>query len=48
MIRLDDYSDSYTLIKGTITLKNKAAQDQPNNATNKRRYLKTACHLLTV
>ena len=47
MIRLDDYSDSYTLIKGTITHKNKAAQDHPNNVANKRRYLKTACHLLT-
>ena len=33
---LCDYSNAYMLVKGTITLENEAAQDQPNNATNKR------------
>ena len=34
--RLCDYSHSYILVKGTITVENKAAQDQWNNATNKK------------
>ena len=32
---LCDYSDACILVKGAITVKNKIAQDQPNNATNK-------------
>ena len=34
--RLCDYSDSYILVKVTITVENKAAQGQPNNAVNKK------------
>ena len=33
---LHDYSNSYILVKGTIIVPNKAAQDQPNNAVNKK------------
>ena len=33
---LCDYSDSYILASGAITVQNKAAQDQPNNAVNKQ------------
>ena len=33
---LCDYSNSYILVKGNITIENKAAQDQPNNATDKK------------
>ena len=33
---LCDYSNSYILVKGTITVENKAAQDQPNNAANNK------------
>ena len=33
---LCDYSNAYMLVKGTITLKNEAAQDQPSNATKTR------------
>ena len=32
---LYDYSDAYTLVKGTITVENTSAQSQRNNATNK-------------
>ena len=30
------YSDAYILVKGTITVENKAPQGQPNNGTNKK------------
>ena len=33
---LFDYSDAYILVKGTMTVRNKAAHDQPNNAVNKK------------
>ena len=33
---LSDYSNVYILVKGTITFAKTAAQDQPNNATNKK------------
>ena len=33
---LCDYSDTYILIKGTITTINTAAQDQPNNGANRK------------
>ena len=33
---LCDYSNSYILVKGNITVENKAAQDQPNNAIDKK------------
>ena len=33
---LCDYSDAYILVKGTITVANTAAQDQPNNGANKK------------
>ena len=33
---LCDYSDSYILVKGTITVENKAAEGAANNATNKK------------
>ena len=33
--RLCDYSDTYKLVKGTITVTNTTARDQPNNGTNK-------------
>ena len=31
---LCDHSNAYKLVKGTITIENTAAQDQPNNAAN--------------
>ena len=34
--RFCDYSDAYILVKGTITVKNKAAQSQSNDAANKK------------
>ena len=34
--RFCDYSDAYILAKGTITVKNKAAQSQSNDAANKK------------
>ena len=37
---LCDYSDAYILVKGTITVENKAAQGQPNNAADKKVILK--------
>ena len=43
---LCDYSDAYILVKGTRTVENKAAQDQPNNA-NKKVIFKN-CASLTV
>ena len=33
---LCDYSEAYMLVKETITVTNTAAQDQPNNAANKK------------
>ena len=38
MLRLSlcDYSDAYILVKGTITVRNTAAQSQPNNTANKK------------
>ena len=33
---LCDYSDAYTLAKGTITVRKTAAQDAANNAANKK------------
>ena len=30
------YSDAYIFANGTITVENKAAQDQPNNVDNKK------------
>ena len=33
---LCDYSDAYILVKGTITAKNKAAQDQSHNDANRK------------
>ena len=33
---LCDYSDSYIILKGTITVRNTAAQSQANNAANKK------------
>ena len=33
---LCDYSNAYILVKGTMTVEKKAAQDQPNNATDKK------------
>ena len=43
---LCDYSDAYTLFKGTITVKNTTAQGQPKNGANKKVILKIARHLL--
>ena len=37
---LCDYSDTYILIKGTITTINTAAQDQPNNGANRKAIFK--------
>ena len=37
---LCDCSDPYMLAKGTITVGKTAAQDQPNNAVNKKVILK--------
>ena len=34
--RLCDYSDAYILFKGTITVIKSAAQDQSNDAANKK------------
>ena len=31
-----DYSDAYILVKGTITVANTVAQDQPNNVPKKK------------
>ena len=33
---LSDYSNAYILVNGTITVAKTAAQDLPNNATNKK------------
>ena len=33
---LCDYSDAYILVKGTVSVENKADRDQPNNAANKK------------
>ena len=33
---LCDYRDAYILVKGTITVENKVAQDQPSNAANEK------------
>ena len=32
---LCDYNDAYILVKGTITVKNKTALDQPSNGAKK-------------
>ena len=32
---LCDYNDAYILVKGTITVKNKTAWDQPSNGAKK-------------
>ena len=37
---LCNYSNAYILVKGTMTVEKKAAQDQPNNATDKKVILK--------
>ena len=37
------YSDLYINVKRTITFENKAAQDQSNNATNKKNYILKSC-----
>ena len=43
-----DYCDSYTLVKGTITVENTAAATiDAINANRKVIYLKTVYHLLT-
>ena len=33
---LCDHSDAYILVKGTMTVRNTAAQNQANNAANKK------------
>ena len=38
--RFCDYSDAYILVNGTITVKNKAAQSQWNDAANKKLIIK--------
>ena len=37
---LCDYSDTYILVKGTITVAKTAAKGQPNNSTNKKEIFK--------
>ena len=43
---LCDYSDAYTLVKGTITVANTAAADADVNNANKKLYLKIVHHSL--
>ena len=45
---LFDYSDVYTLVKGTITVANTAAADADANNTNKNVIFKIVCHLLAL
>ena len=33
---LCDYKDAYILVKGIVTVRNKAAQDKPNNSANRK------------
>ena len=44
---LCDYSDAYILVKGTITVANTAAQDQPNNGANKNIIFKNCAPFTT-
>ena len=44
---LCDYSDAYILVKGTITVANAAAQDQPNNGANKNIIFKNCAPFTT-
>ena len=44
---LCDYSDAYILVKGTITVANTAAQDQPNNGANKKVIFKNCAPFTT-
>ena len=44
---LCDYSDSYILVKGNITVNNTAADGAAATNTNKKVYLKFVLHLLT-
>ena len=44
--RLYDYSDSYILVKETITVRNTAPQNQANDAANKKVLFKN-CALFT-
>ena len=37
---LCDYRDAYILVKGTITVEKKVAQDQPSNAANEKAIFK--------
>ena len=43
---LCDYSDTYILVKGTITVKDTTGQGQPNNDTNKKIILRNCAYLL--
>ena len=43
---LCDYSDSYILAKGTITVNNTAADGAAANNTNKKNYWKIVLHFL--
>ena len=45
---LIDYSDVYTLVKGTITVANTAAADANANNTNKKVIFKIVRHLLAL
>ena len=38
-----EYSDGCIFVKGTTIVENKAAQNQPNNTTNKKVILKNLC-----
>ena len=43
---LCDYSDTYIVVKGTITTSNKRRATSPNNRKKKVKYLKIALFLL--
>ena len=44
---LYDYSDAYTLVKGTITVDDMSVADADANNTNKKVILKIVLHLTT-
>ena len=45
---LCDCSHAYILVKGTITVENKAARGQPNNAANKKVIFKNCVHFFLI
>ena len=42
-----DYRNAHTFVKGTISVRNTAAQSAANNAANKKVMFKKLIHLLT-